>query len=342
MMEKRKVTIIDSTMRDGSHAVAHTFSPEQAGAIAKALSGAGVSHIEVAHGDGLAGSSCQYGFMKYNEMEVIKAVVANANGAKVGSLLLPGVGTIDDLAQAYDAGVRFVRIATHVTEADIAAEHIKWAKGKGMETIAMLMMSHMAQPQAILEQAQKFESYGADIVYLADSAGALLPQQVSERVQILAENLSIPVGFHAHNNLGLGIANSIAGYQAGASYIDATLAGLGASAGNAAHEVLVAVFKKMGVETGEDLYRIMDAAEDEVRGLGVDMTVDKYALTIGYAGIYGSFFLHAKRAAQRFNVDARDVLMELGRLKTVGGQEDMIIDVAQRLAQRNAQKGENA
>lgn len=331
-MGKRPVNIVDSTLRDGSHAIAHTFSPECAGKIARALSTAGVKRIEVAHGDGLAGSSCQYGFIKYPELDIIKAVVENAGSAKVGCLLLPGVGTIADLEQAYDAGARFVRIATHVTEADIAAQHIKWAKAKGMEVIAMLMMSHMATPEVILEQAQKFESYGADIVYLADSAGAMIPEEVTARVKILHENLSIPVGFHAHNNLGLAIANSIAGYEAGADYLDATLTGLGASAGNAPHEVLVAVLKKMGIETGEDLYGVMDAAEDEVRPLGVNMLIDKYALSIGYAGVYGSFFLHAKRAAQRFGVDARDVLMELGRLKTVGGQEDMILDVAHRLS----------
>ncbi|MEG0486086.1 MAG: 4-hydroxy-2-oxovalerate aldolase, partial [Oscillospiraceae bacterium] len=289
-MENKNITIIDSTLRDGSHAVAHSFSQEQAANIAAALNKAGSKYIEVAHGDGLSGSSCQYGFMKHNEMDVIKAVIANAGDAKVGVLLLPGIGTIADLKQAREAGIQFVRVATHVTEADISAQHIQWAKQNGLFVAAMLMMSHMAEPEIILQEAKKFEEYGADVVYLADSAGALLPEEVTQRIKILTENLNIPVGFHAHNNLGLAIANSLAAVQAGALFIDATLAGLGASAGNAAHEVLVAVLNKCKVQTHEDLYTLMDAAEDNVRVLDAQMAIDKYALSIGYAGVYGSFF----------------------------------------------------
>ena len=334
----KKVTVIDTTLRDGSHAVAHSFSPQQAGAIARALNRAGAKQIEVGHGDGLSGSSCQYGFLKYDEFDIIRSVVENAGDTRVGVLLLPGIGTIEELKKAYDIGVRAVRVATHVTEADTGAEHIRFAKAHGMQAIGFLMMSHMRGPEDILSEAEKFVSYGADAVYMADSAGALLPHEVKARVELLKSKLTVPVGFHAHNNLGLAIANSMAAVEAGADYIDATLRGLGAGAGNAAHEVLVAVLQKMGVDCGEDLYGMMDAAEEQVKPLGVNMIIDKYALSIGYAGVYSSFFLHAKRAAERYNLDARDILMELGRLGTVGGQEDMILEVAHHMSKqrRNA------
>ncbi len=327
-----KLTLIDTTLRDGSHAVAHRFTPEIAGGIAAALAGAGCRKIECGHGDGLAGSSVQYGFGLHEEGEIFRAVAQNAAGACVGTLLIPGIGTIRELDAAREAGVKAVRVATHVTEADTGAEHIRHAKSVGMEAFGFLMMSHMSEPEAILAEAQKFESYGADAVYLADSAGAMLPDDAARRVALLAEKLCIPVGFHAHNNLGLAIANSLAAARAGARYLDCTLRGLGAGAGNAAHEVLVAALHKMGAETGEDLYGLMDAAEEWVAPLA-DMVIDKYALTIGYAGVYSSFFLHAKRAAQRYGLDARDILIELGRMKTVGGQEDMILDVAYRMSQ---------
>ncbi len=329
---KQKLTLIDTTLRDGSHAVAHRFTPENAGAIAAALAGAGCTKIECGHGDGLAGSSIQYGFSLHSEGEIFRAVAQNAAGARVGTLLIPGIGTIRELDAAHEAGVTAVRVATHVTEADTGAEHIRHAKGAGMEAFGFLMMSHMSGPEEILAEAQKFESYGADAVYLADSAGAMLPDDAARRVSLLAEKLGIPVGFHAHNNLGLAIGNSLAAARAGASYLDCTLRGLGAGAGNAPHEVLAAALHKMGYETGEDLYRLMDAAEALVAPLA-NVQIDKYALTIGYAGVYSSFFLHAKRAAQRYGLDARDILMELGRMKTVGGQEDMILDVAYRMSQ---------
>lgn len=329
---KQKLTLIDTTLRDGSHAVAHRFTPENAGAIAAALAGAGCTKIECGHGDGLAGSSIQYGFSLHSEGETFRAVAQNAAGARVGTLLIPGIGTMRELDAAHEAGVTAVRVATHVTEADTGAEHIRHAKSAGMEVFGFLMMSHMSEPEEILAEAQKFESYGADAVYLADSAGAMLPDDAARRVSLLAEKLGIPVGFHAHNNLGLAIGNSLAAAHAGASYLDCTLRGLGAGAGNAPHEVLAAALHKMGYETGEDLYRLMDAAEALVAPLA-NVQIDKYALTIGYAGVYSSFFLHAKRAAQRYGLDARDILMELGRMKTVGGQEDMILDVAYRMSQ---------
>ncbi len=324
----RKISIIDTTLRDGSHAVAHIFTPQQVGDVVSALSAAGCRKIEVGHGDGLSGSSIQYGPLLYDERDIIKAAVENANGAAIGVLLIPGIGTIQKLDAARGWGVGSVRVATHVTEADTGAEHIRHAKKSGMEAIGFLMMSHMSEAEDILAQARQFASYGADAVYLADSAGAMLPDDVRRRVSALKDHLDLPVGFHAHNNLGLAIGNSLAAIAEGADYIDATLRGLGAGAGNAAHEVLAAALQKSGVETGEDLYGIMDAAEENIAPLHVDMIIDKFALSLGYAGVYSSFYLHAKKAAEQYGLDARDILMELGRLKTVGGQEDMILDVA--------------
>ncbi|MEG1012386.1 MAG: 4-hydroxy-2-oxovalerate aldolase [Ruthenibacterium sp.] len=326
----KKITLIDTTLRDGSHAVAHQFTKEQVAGITAGLAAAGCRKIECGHGDGISGASFQYGFSKLPEEELLRTVVAHAGDATVGVLLIPGIGTVHALNAARELGVRAVRVATHVTEADTGAEHIRYAKSVGMEAFGFLMMSHMSTPEAILTEAEKFVSYGADAVYLADSAGTMLPQDVTARIALLTKMLPVPVGFHAHNNLGLAIGNSLAAMHAGASYLDVTLRGLGAGAGNAAHEVLVAVLEKAKVETAEGLYALMDTAEKEVAPLAA-MGIDKYALSLGYAGVYSSFFLHAKRAAERYGLDARDILIELGRLKTVGGQEDMILDVAHRL-----------
>lgn len=329
----RLIRIIDTTLRDGMHAVSHKFTVQDMIKIAKALDEAGADTIEVSHGDGLGGSSYQYGFSEDSEANYLKGVSENIRNAKIAVLLIPGIGTQEDLKMAANYGAKIVRVATHVTEADIGEQHIKLAKQLGMEAIGFLMMSHMVSPEKVLEQAKLFESYGADIIYCADSAGAMLPKDVRERIEILKKNLNVPVGFHAHNNLGLAIGNSVAAIESGADCIDGTLRGIGASAGNAPHEVLIAVLKKMGISSNEDLYKLMDASENIIVPLMKQpLTIDKYALSIGYAGVYGSFFLHAKRAAEKFNVDARDVLMELGRLKTVGGQEDMIIEVAHKLS----------
>lgn len=333
---RQSITLIDTTLRDGSHAVSHQFTLEQIADVTRGLARSGCKVIECGHGDGLLGSSIQYGFSRCDEMDMIRTVCENAGDATVDVLLIPGIGTIEALERARGLGVGLVRVATHVTEADTGAEHIRHAKGVGMKAFGFLMMSHMSPPEAILEEAKKFESYGADAVYLADSAGAMVPRDVTDRVSLLVKELGIPVGFHAHNNLGLAVGNSLAAAEAGAHYIDATLRGLGAGAGNAPHEVLAAVLDKVGVETGESLYGLMDAAEAHVAPLA-QMIIDKYALTIGYAGVYSSFFLHAKRAAERYGLDARDILMELGRMKTVGGQEDMIIDVAHRLSRERKQ-----
>lgn len=329
-----KLRIIDTTLRDGMHPVRHQLSPDDMADIASGLEAGGVDTLEVGQGDGLEGSSYQYGFAKATDEDYLKAVSQVLKNTKLAVLLIPGIGTHKGLEVAAKYGVKVVRVATHVTEADISEQHIRMAKDLGMEVVGFLMMSHMADVPKIVEQAKLFESYGADLVYITDSAGALLPSGVAARVKALREVLSIPVGFHAHNNLGLAVGNSVAAYEAGAASIDGCLAGLGAGAGNAQTEVLAAVFNRMGVETGLNLYALMDAAEDKVRPRMLrPLVVDRNTLTLGYAGVYGSFLLHAERASKRFGVDTRDVLVELGRRKTVGGQEDLIIDVAHELAE---------
>lgn len=334
-MNKQKINIVDTTLRDGSHAVSHSFSPEQVEAIAAGLDRVGTSIIEVSHGDGLAGSSINYGFLKYPEMDLIKAASKVIKNAKLGVLLLPGIGTIENLEEAHENGASVVRVATHVTEADTGIQHIQYAKKIGMTAVGFLMMTHMATPEKILEQAKIFEGAGADYINLADSAGFLTPDEVKARVSILKENLSIPVGFHAHNNLGLAVANSLAAVEAGATYIDATCRGLGAGAGNTQNEVICAVLNRIGYDTGMDLYGIMDVAEEIVEPVMLrPQIINNASLMLGYAGVYSSFLLHTYRAAERFNLNPRDILVELGRRKMVGGQEDMIIDVAYSLSQQ--------
>lgn len=327
-----KIYLVDTTMRDGSHAMGHSFTKEQITGIAMGLDAAGVDIIEISHGDGLAGSSINYGFSKIREMDLIEAASGVIQHAKLGTLLLPGIGTIKDLQEAFDHGARAVRIATHVTEADISLQHIRAAKDLGMFTAGFLMMVHMAEPEKILEQARLFEDAGVDYVNLADSAGHLLPDDVRRRVSLLAEKLRIPVGFHAHNNLGLAVANSLAAAEEGASYIDGTLRGLGAGAGNCQLEVFCAVLERIGCTTGVDLDKILDAAEKTVEPIMPrPQIIDTTSLMLGYAGVYSSFLLHAKRAEEKFGLKAKDILKELGRRRMVGGQEDMIMDVAYQL-----------
>lgn len=331
----RKIHLIDTTMRDGSHAISHSFTKEQVKEIAQGLDEAGIDIIEISHGDGLAGTSINYGFSQTGEMELIKEASNVIKKARLGALLLPGIGTIRDLEEAYDNGVTAVRVATHVTEADIAIQHIKAAKERSMFTVGFLMMIHMESPEKILEQAKIFEDCGVDYVNLADSAGYLLPDGVKERISLLNEKLNVPVGFHAHNNMGLAIANSIAAVEEGAQYIDITCRGLGAGAGNCQGEVLAAVLNRLGYETGVDLFKILDVAEKIVEPIMQHpQIIDTDSLMLGYVGVYSSFLLHAKRAAKRFELDAKDILIELGKHKMVGGQEDMIVDVAYMLSQK--------
>ncbi|MFV0550404.1 MAG: 4-hydroxy-2-oxovalerate aldolase [Anaerorhabdus sp.] len=327
--------VVDTTLRDGSHAISHSYTVEQVRNVAAALDEAGVDIIEISHGDGLAGSSINYGFSTTDELELVKAASEVVKNAQIGVLLLPGIGTIVDLEKAYEAGARVVRIATHVTEADVAIEHIKYAKEKGMFTVGFLMMVHMASPEKIVEQAKIFEENGVDYINLADSAGHLTPNEVKERIEAIKAACHVPVGFHAHNNLGLAIANSITAIESGVDYIDATCCGLGAGAGNCQLEVLSAVLNRLNIENKLDFKKLLVASEDIVRPLlQRPQQIDAAALMLGYAGVYSSFLLHAKRAADTYGITVVDILEELGKRKMVGGQEDMIVDVAYHLANK--------
>ncbi len=328
------IRLVDTTLRDGSHAVSHQFSAEQIAAIANGLDRAGVAFIEASHGDGLGGSSINYGRARLTDEEILRAAAKVIDKAALTVLLLPGIGTQEDLRMAVDCGARAVRVATHVTEADIAEQHIGLGKKMGMTTFGFLMLAHMSSPEAIVGQAKLFESYGADVIYIADSAGAMLPSDVKARIEAVVDGVSVPVGFHAHASLGLGIANALTAAEAGAEYLDGTCRGLGGGAGNAPTEVMVAVLQKAGFQTGIDFYTIMDVAEDIVEPVMHRPQVIRNASLIqGYAGVYSSFLLHAYRAAEKYGLNPRDILVELGRRKMVGGQEDMILDVAFELAQ---------
>jgi 4-hydroxy 2-oxovalerate aldolase len=325
--------LTDSTLRDGSHALAHQFTEEQVRAVVRGLDAAGVPVIEVSHGDGLGGSSFNYGFSHTDERILLRAAVEEARQAKIAVLMLPGIGIKDDLSEAAEIGADVARIATHCTEADIAEQHIQLANQLGMETVGFLMMAHMITPDELLVQARLMQDYGADCVYVVDSAGAMTTDDARARVAILKANLEIQVGLHAHNNLSLAVANSMAAYDEGVDQIDACTIGLGAGAGNCPTEILVAAFEKTGVATGIDPLAVMDVAEEVVRPMRpMQGVIDRDGLLMGYAGVYGSFLLHAQRAAARFGVDSKDIILELGRRKVVGGQEDMIIDVAVELA----------
>ena len=334
-MAAKKLTLVDTTLRDGSHAVRHSYTPEQVAKIAGGLDAAGVQLIELSHGDGLGGSSYTYGFSGTDMFELLAAASEQVKNGKLTVLLLPGIGTIADLKRAKEAGAKAVRVATHVTEADVSAEHIHAAKEMDMMAVGFLMMVHMAPVERIVEEAKKMESYGADYINLADSAGYLLPEGVRERIEAVTNAVSIPVGFHAHNNMGVAIANSLTAVQSGASYLDGTLRGLGAGAGNAQIEVLAGVLKREGFETGVDFYGLMDLAKDAVDPImRRPQVIDNGSLMLGYAGVYSSFLLHVYDAAEKYDLDPRDILVELGKRGMIGGQEDMIIDVAYQLTKK--------
>lgn len=328
----RDIHILDVSLRDGSHSMKHQYSEQQVRDIARGLNQAGVEYFEVAHGDGLGGSSLQYGLSAVDELKLIEAAAGECADSKVAVLLIPGIGIKDDLKNAVNAGAKMARVATHVTEADISAQHIAYSRELGLKTAGFLMMAHMAPTNVIVEQAKLFESYGAEIVYVTDSAGYLLPDQVTERIRALKENIGCEIGFHAHNNMSLAMANSLAAIEAGATYIDGSLRALGAGSGNTQTEVLVAVLQRMGINTGVDLYNIIDVANDIVAPiLPRPQEISGSSLIMGYAGVYSSFLLHTEKASKQFGVDERDILVELGRRKTVGGQEDLIYEVAQSL-----------
>lgn len=333
-----RINLVDTTLRDGSHAVAHSYTAEQVKAVAAGLDRNGVGIIELSHGDGITGSTFNYGFSAVPELELLSAASGVINNARLAVLLIPGIGTVEDLKNARAAGATAVRIATHVTEADISQQHIAAAKEMGMFTCGFLMMVHMAEPEAIAGQAWLMESYGADYINIADSSGYLLPNDVRRRIEALKKTLKIPVGFHAHNNLGMAAANSLAAVESGAEYIDATLRGLGAGAGNTQLEIIAGVLQRQGYETGLNFYGLMDLAEEVLEPIMQrPQTIGNSSIMLGYAGIYSSFLLHVYRASEKFGLEPRDILVELGRRKMVGGQEDMIIDVAYQLSKERGQ-----
>lgn len=327
----KSIKLHDMSLRDGMHAKQHQISLDEMVQVASALDEAGMPLIEVTHGDGLGGASVNYGFPAHSDEEYLNAVVPKMKNAKISALLLPGIGTVDHLKMAHGCGVGTIRVATHCTEADVSQQHIGMAREIDMDTVGFLMMAHMVTAEQLLEQAKLMESYGANCIYCTDSAGYMLPDEVAEKISILRNELKsdTEIGFHGHHNLGMGIANSLAAIDAGAARIDGSVAGLGAGAGNTPLEVFVAVLHRMGVEDGIDLYKIMDVAEDiVVPMMDQPIRLDRDALTLGYAGVYSSFLLFAKRAEAKYGVQARDILVELGRRGTVGGQEDMIEDLA--------------
>ncbi|MGG1659113.1 4-hydroxy-2-oxovalerate aldolase [Brevibacillus sp. NRS-1366] len=328
-----KLHLVDVTLRDGSHSMKHAFTEKQVRDVARGLDEAGIEYFEVSHGDGLGGSSLQYGLSAVDEMKLIAAAAEECKQAKISVLLLPGIGMKEDLEEAVRAGATMVRVATHVTEADVAKQHIELGRKLGLKTVGFLMMAHMAPIEMLVEQAKLFESFGAEIVYAVDSAGALLPHEVKERIAAMRQSLTCDIGFHGHNNLSLALANTVAAVEEEATYIDGSLRCLGAGSGNTQTEVMVAVFDRLGYKTGVELYPIMDVANQIVaKFMPRSQEITGSSLIMGYSGVYSSFLLHTQDAAKKFNVDERDILVELGKRKAIGGQEDLIVEIAAKIA----------
>ena len=331
----RKIQLHDMCLRDGMHAKRHQISIEETIRLSTALDEAGVQRIEIGHGDGLGGASVNYGFAAHTDEEYLEAVISKMKQAKVSVLLIPGIGTVDHLRMAHSYGVHTVRVAAQCTEADVTEQHINLSRKLGLDTVGFLMMAHMLEPKELLKQAKLMESYGANCIYCTDSAGYMLQDDVKSRIETLRAGLKpeTEIGFHGHHNMALGVANSLTAVAAGADRIDGSAAGLGAGAGNAPLEVFNAVVTRMGAKTNADVFKLMAVAEEiVVPMMDKPIRVDRDSLVLGYAGVYSSFLLHAQRAAKKYGVPSEEILMELGRMKTVGGQEDMIEDVAINLA----------
>ncbi len=340
---KKEILIVDSTLRDGSHAMKHQFTADDVSRYATGAESAGIKLLMVGHGNGLGASSLQLGFSLLSDVDMLKTAKKELKKTKLGAFLIPGFGTIkSDVEPAIALGIDVLMVASHCTEANITRQHIQYGVKKGVKTYGVLMMSHMISAKELLVEAQKMEEYGASGILLMDSAGAYLPSDVTEKVGMLAAGLHIDVGFHAHNNLGMAVANSIAAVEAGATILDTTSRGLGAGAGNCQMEVVVAVLHRMGYKTGLDLYKLMDVSEHVIANImKKPQEINLITLTSGLAGVFSGFAPHAKKAAETFGVDVRDVLMELGDRKVVGGQEDIIIDVAMNIKQRKEVREEN-
>ncbi|SFB21277.1 4-hydroxy-2-oxovalerate aldolase [Collimonas sp. OK607] len=340
----KRITLHDMSLRDGMHPKRHQISLDQMVAVAKGLDAAGVPLIEITHGDGLGGASVNYGFAAHTDEQYLRTVIPQLKQAKVSALLLPGIGTVRHLQLAYDCGVSTIRVATHCSEADVSEQHIVYGRKLGMDTVGFLMMAHMLDVTSLVKQALLMESYGANCIYITDSAGYMLPDDVRVRIDAVRQALKpeTELGFHGHHNLGMAIANSLTAIEAGANRIDGSAAGLGAGAGNTPLEVFNAVCDRMGIVTGVDVFKLSDVAEDLVYPMMEHIVrVDRDSLALGYAGVYSSFLLFAKRAEAKYGIAARDILVELGKRKTVGGQEDMIEDLALELA-RNKQDAASA
>ncbi len=339
-LKGKKVILHDMCLRDGMHPKRHQITVDQMIDIATALDEAGVPLIEVTHGDGLGGASVNYGFPAASDEEYLDAVIPKLKKAKVSALLLPGIGTVYHLKIAADVGVSTIRVATHCTEADVSEQHIGLSREMGLDTVGFLMMAHMIPAQQLLEQARLMESYGANCIYCTDSAGYMLPHEVTERISLLRSELKpeTEIGFHGHHNLALGVANSLAAVEAGATRIDGSAAGLGAGAGNTPLEVFAAVLDRMEADTGVDIFKLMNVAEEKIVPLMDHIVrVDRDSLTLGYAGVYSSFLLFAKRAGEKYGVPSQDILLEMARRKAIGGQEDLIEDVAMELSKKYSQ-----
>lgn len=333
MNEKKFIHLTDVTLRDGSYGIMHQYTKEQVATITKGLADAGVKIIEVGHGDGVGGSTITYGRSLLTEDEMYRTAAENKGDSELQLVVIPGIGTMKEVSRAHDNGVTWAKVSVHATESDVTEQHIKQCKKIGMKVSALLSTSHVLNMEETLMHAKRLEDYGADIVYLADSCGTMFPEDVKKRFLMLKEHIKVPLAFHAHNNLSMAVANSLAAVEAGADYVDGACRGMGAGAGNAQTEVLLACLQKNGYTTSVDLYKLMDVAEEVVEPvLTRPQTIRNMALLIGYVGTYGSFLLHAEKAGKKYGIDPRLIVEEIGRRNLVMGQEDMIVDIAYNLA----------